>query len=78
MSSSLPYHDANDQKDRHKRDREKKEKPRADCKLAHKYIEIKILYDVGTLSTHDACSNAVRISSIALQNHKFGLSIEFI
>ena len=34
MSSSLPNHDAKDQKDRHKRDREKKkQKPRANCKF---------------------------------------------
>ena len=50
MGSSLPNHDAKDQKDRYKRDRKKKEKkekekPRADCKLAHKYIEITVLYD---------------------------------
>ena len=51
MGSSLPNHDAKDQKNRHNRDREKKkkkkekEKPMADCKLAHKYIEITVLYD---------------------------------
>ena len=72
MGSSLPNHDAKDQKNRHNRDREKKkekkekEKPMADCKLAHKYIEITTLYDAWTISIHDACSNAVRISSIAL------------
>ena len=34
ISSSLPRHDAKDQKDRHKRDRERrKEKPRADSKI---------------------------------------------
>ena len=40
ISSSLPRHDAKDQKDRHKRDKERKkkktEKPRANCKLAQK------------------------------------------
>ena len=46
MGSSLPNHDAKDQKNRHNRDREKKKKkPRADCKLAQKYIEITVLYD---------------------------------
>ena len=64
MSSSLPNHDAKDQKDRHKRDREKKK--RADCKLAQKYIENNNLYDAWITATHDACSNAVRISLIAL------------
>ena len=36
MGSSLPNHDAKDQKDRHNRDREKEktEKSRADYKLA--------------------------------------------
>ena len=80
MGSSFSNHDAKDQKDRHKRDREKKkktEKLRADCKLAQKYIEITILYDAWTILTHDACSNVVRISSILLQDHKIGLSIEF-
>ena len=66
ISSSLLRHDAKDQKDRHKRDRKKTEKLRADYKLAQKYIEIKILYDAWTISTHDACFNAVRISSILL------------
>ena len=71
MGSSFPNHDAKDQrtntkeKEREKK-RKRKEKPRADCKLAQKYIEITILYDALTISTHDACSNAVRISSIAL------------
>ena len=50
MGSSFPNHDAKDQrtntkeKEREKK-RKRKEKPRADCKLAHKYIEITILYD---------------------------------
>ena len=66
MGFSLPNHDAKDQKDRHNKDREKKkEKPMADYKLAHKYIEITVLYDAWTLSTHDACSNAMRMGSIA-------------
>ena len=74
MGSSLPNHDAKDQKDRHKRNREKKkqkkkqekQKPRADCKLAQKYIENNNQYDAWIISTHDSSSNAVRISSIAL------------
>ena len=39
MGSSLPNHDAKDQKDRHNRDggkKKKKKKPRADCKIAQK------------------------------------------
>ena len=68
MGSSLPNHDAKDQRiDTKEKERGKKtEKPRANCKLAQKYIEISILYDAWTISTHDTCSNAVRISSIAL------------
>ena len=79
ISSSHPRHDAKDQKDRHKRDRERrKEKPRADYRWAQKKnIEITILYGAWTLLTDDACSNAVRSNSILLQNHKIGLSIEF-
>ena len=45
---------------------QKQEKPRADYKFAQKCREITILYDAWTISTHDTCSNAVRISSIAL------------
>ena len=67
MSSSLPNHDAKDQKDRHKRDREKKNKNQGQtASLTQKYIENNNLYDAWTISTHDACSNAVKISSIAL------------
>ena len=76
ISSSLPRHYVKKQKDRHRREG-KKEKTRADCKLAQNNIEITILYDAWTISTHDACSNAVRISSILLQNHKIGFNIEF-
>ena len=54
-----------DQKDRHKRDRERrKEKLRADCMLAQRNIEITILYDAWTLLTNDACSSAMRVSLI--------------
>ena len=54
-------------KERQKRDKwQKQEKPRADYKFAQKCREITILYDAWTISTHDACSNAVRISSISL------------
>ena len=45
-------------------ERKKAEKLRADCKLAQKYIEITILYDAWTVWSNDACSNAMRISSI--------------
>ena len=67
MGSSFLNHDTKDQRtDIKEKEREKKKKPRTNCKLAQKYIEITILYDALTISTHDACSNAVRISSIAL------------
>ena len=46
--------------------KKKKEKSMADYKLAQKYIEITVLYNAWIISTHDACSNAVRISSILL------------
>ena len=46
MGSSLPNHDAKEQKGQtKKRQKTKQEKPRANYKLAQKYIEIKILYD---------------------------------
>ena len=46
MSSSLPNHDAKDQKDRHKRDREKKKKNQGQtASLTQKYIENNNLYD---------------------------------
>ena len=46
MSSSLPNHDAKDQKDRHKRDREKKNKNQGQtASLTQKYIENNNLYD---------------------------------
>ena len=54
-------------KERQKRDKwQKQEKPRADYKFAQKCREITILYDARTISTHDACSNVIRISSILL------------
>ena len=65
MGSSLPKDQRTNTKEK-ERERKKKKKPRADYKLAQKYIEITILYDAWTISTHDTCSNAVRISSILL------------
>ena len=65
MGSSLPNHDAKEQKGQtKKRQKTKQEKPRADYKLEQKNIEITIQYDAWTLSTHDACPNVVRISLI--------------
>ena len=73
MGSSLPNHDAKEQKGQtKKRQKTKQEKPRANYKLEPKKKKKKKkkkdikLYDAWTISTHDACSNAVRISSISL------------
>ena len=77
MGSSLPNHDAKEQKGQtKKRQKTKQEKPRVDYKLEQKKKNKKNknkkkkkdikLYDAWTISTHDACSNAVRISSISL------------
>ena len=70
MGSSLPNHDGKEQKGQtKKRQKTKQEKPRADYKLEQKKKKKKKdikLYDAWTISTHDACSNAVRISSISL------------
>ena len=55
-------------KEQDKQERIKKEtrktKGRLQVSTEKKNIEIKILYDAWTLSTHDVCLNAVRISSI--------------
>ena len=49
ISSSLPRHDAKDQKDRHKRDKERKKKKNRKTKgklqVSTENIEITILYD---------------------------------
>ena len=56
-------------KEQDKQERIKKEtrktKGRLQVSTEKKNIEITILYDAWTLSTHDACSNAMRIGSIA-------------
>ena len=44
MGSSLPKDQRTNTKEK-ERERKKKKKPRADYKLAQKYIEITILYD---------------------------------
>ena len=62
-----------------KRQRSKnKEKTKSRLQVSTKNIENSNLYDVWTMSTHDAYSNAMRMSSILLWNHKIDLSIEFI
>ena len=58
--------------------KEKQRKTKGRLQVSTNIIENNNLYDAWTISTHDACSNAVRISSIWLWNHKIGLSIEFI
>ena len=46
ISSSLPRHDAKDQKDRHKRDRERKiKKTKGRLQVSTENIEKTILYD---------------------------------
>ena len=62
-----------------KRQRSKnKEKTKSRLQVSTKNIENSNLYDAWTMSTHDAYSNAMRMSSILLWNHKIDLSIEFI
>ena len=58
--------------------KEKQGKTKGRLQVSTKIIENNNLYDAWTISTHDACSNAVRMSSIWLWNYKIGLSIEFI
>ena len=60
MGSSLPRHGA---RIRTKTQSRIKEKLRADCKLAQKKYRIKNLYDAWIVKCHDACSNAVKLSS---------------
>ena len=75
ISSSLPRHSARESTETPKK--KKKKKPRADCKLAQKN-RIKIYMMHEQFKSHDACSNAMRLSSIEVQIHKIGLSIEFL
>ena len=70
--------DKTDTKETKKEEQRKKTKCRLQVSTKKKYIENNNLYDAWTMSTHDACSNVVRMSSILLWNHKIGLSIEFI
>ena len=76
MDSSLPRHGA---RIRTKTQSKKnKQKPRADCKLAQKKYRTKIYIMHEEFKYHDACSNAVQLSSNWIQGHKIGLSIEFL
>ena len=59
MGSSLPRHGA---RIRIKTQSKKKEKPRADSKLAQKKYRTKIYVMHEQFKCHDACSNAVRLS----------------
>ena len=75
MGSSLPRHGA---RIRTKTQSKKKQKPRADCKLAEKQYRTKIYMMYEQIKCHDACSNAVKLSSNEVKVYKIGLSIEFL
>ena len=67
MGSSLPRHSARIRtktQSRTKQENKKKEKPRADFKLAQKKYRTKIYMMHEQFKCHDACSNAVKLSSI--------------
>ena len=65
ISSSLPRHGATIRTETQKqKQQEQKEKPKADCKLAQKKNRTKIYMMHEQFKCHDACSNAVRLSSI--------------
>ena len=65
MDSSLPRHGARirtkTQSERKKKT--KKQKPRADCKLAQKKYRTKIYMMHEQFKCHDACPNIVKLSS---------------
>ena len=67
ISSSLPRYDARirieTKKQKQKQQEQKEKKPRADGKLAQKN-RTKIYMMHEQFKCHDACSNAVRLSSI--------------
>ena len=81
MGSSLPKHNAKEQKGQTKKRQKTKTKEKPKGKLHQTQLEKKKhnnLYDAWTISTHDACSNAVRKVQLYFKNYKIGLSIEFI
>ena len=76
MGSSFPRHGARIRTKT--QSTTKKQKPRADCKLAQKKYRTKNYMMHEQIKCHDACPNAVRLSSNEVQIHKIGLSIEFL
>ena len=65
IGSSFPRHDARIRtKTQSKGTKTQKTKPRADCKLAQKKYRTKIYMMHEQFKCHDACSNAVKLSSI--------------
>ena len=64
IRSSLPRHGARERTETQNRTKTKKEKLRADCKLAQKKYRIKKNYMMHEqIKCHDACPNAVQLSS---------------
>ena len=79
ISFSLPRHGARERTETQNRIKTRKEKPRVDCKLAQKKYRIKKNYMMHEqIKCHDACPNAIQLSSNQVQIHKIGLSIEFL
>ena len=74
ICSSLPRHGARIRT----KTQTKRKKPRVDCKLAQKNNRSKIYMMHEQFKCHDACPNAVQLSSNLVQVHKIGLSIEFL
>ena len=65
MGSSLPRHGAKERtKTQSRTKKNKKEKRRVDCKLAQNKYRTKIYMMHEEFKCHDACSNAVKLTSI--------------
>ena len=79
MGSSFSRHGARIRtKTQSKETKTQKKIPRADCKLAHKTYRTKIYMMHEQFKCHDACSNALKLSSMLVQIHKIGLKIEVL
>ena len=63
ISSSFPRHGARERTETHKQNKNKKQKPRADYKLAQKKYRTKNYKMHEQIKCHDACPNAVQLSS---------------
>ena len=78
ISSSLLRHDDRIRTKTQNRTNKKERKTKGRLQVSTKNNRTKIYMMHEQFKCHDACSNAVRLSSIEVQIHKIGLSIEFL